>query len=1077
MTRGIIQWFVRNRVAANMLMVVILVAGAVVLPSVRVEVFPEFSTDVVTVSVPYPGAAPEEVEESICRRIEEELQGLAGVKRLRSSAAEGAGAVTVEIERDADVRAVLSDVKVRVDAIDSFPLEAEEPIVQELIPRAQVINVALCGAVEERVLKGLAERVRDDLNALPEITQVSLSTARPYEISIEVGEAELERYGLTFDELARAVRTSSLDLPGGSIDTAGGEILLRTKGQAYIAADFEELVLETRPDGSRLLLGDVATIVDGFAETDQSSRFDGKPAMVLQVFRVGEQNALEVAAAVKAYCQDARAWLPAGVDVSHWRDDSRYLKGRIETLLRNGWQGLALVFLVLMFFLRPQLSFWVTLGIPISFLGALALFPALGVSINVLSLFAFIVVLGIVVDDAIVVGENIYKRQRRGELGERAASEGAREVSVPVIFAVLTSITAFVPMATLAGFTGKIWRIIPMTVIPTLAFSLVESLLILPAHLVHLKPREGRRGLVAAVGRLQGRVSDGLESFVEHIYGPFVERTLRWRYVTLSAAVSVVIVTVGFVAGGGLAFRFFPKLPADDVSARLTMPLGTPSEVTAAAIARVEEAALELAAEYGAEGAVIEHLLASVGEQPWRQAQAQNTGNIGAPAFVGSHLGEVHVALRPSEERDVTSDEIARRWRERVGPIAGAVELVYTSELMSAGKPIDLQLAAADLATLRGAASELREALATYSGVYDVSDSFRAGKREVRLAIRPEGEALGLTQRDLGRQVRQAFYGEEAQRVQRAREEVKVMVRYGEDERSSLAGLEEMRVRLPDGTGVPLFEVADLVFGRGFSTIERTDRRRTLHVTAEVDGSVASAGEVLADVKQRVLPEIGARYPGLSWSLEGEQREQRDTLVGLLRGLVVALLVIYGLMAIPFRSYLQPLIVMTAVPFGMVGAIGGHVITGLSMNVLSLCGLLALAGVVVNDNLVLIDFINRYCAKGGDLVVAVRRAGKARFRPILLTSLTTFAGLTPLMLESSVQALFLIPMAVSLAFGVMFSTLVTLVLTPSLYLILEDLRALVRRVVRWMSEPEPAPEATQAAELVGDADATQIFER
>ncbi|MCP3914111.1 MAG: efflux RND transporter permease subunit [bacterium] len=1043
---GVIAWFVKNRVAANVLMLLLVAGGIVVLPAIRVEVFPEFSADLVTVTVPYPGAAPEEVEEGVCVRIEEEVFGLNGIKRIRSTASEGIGSVSIEVRPDADVRAVLSDVKNRVDGIDTFPVEAERPIVEETIPRAQVINVAVYGPLEEDVLKRQAERVRDDLRALDEISQVVMAIARPYEISIEVSELALLRYGLTFDEVAQAVRRSSLEVPGGSIKTESGEILLRTDGQAYVGEDFREIVLRTARDGKRLVLGDVAEVVDGFEDTDQAASFDGQRTVILQVFRVGDESALAISGAVKDYVAAVQDDLPEGLEVTAWRDDAKYLRGRLETLIRNGWQGLLLVFLVLTLFLRFQLSFWVTIGIPISFLGTLMLFPALDVSINVLSLFAFIVVLGIVVDDAIVVGESIYRRLRAGEPGEHAAIAGTRQVAVPVAFAVLTSVAAFAPMAGLEGFTGRIWRVIPMVVIPTLLFSLVESQLILPAHLVHLKMGARGKGLVGVWQRFQSRIADGLEAFIGRVYRPTLGLALRARYVTLGLAIACVVLTAGLAAGGFIQFRFFPKLPADDVSCQVTMPLGTPSVVTAAAVERVEAAALEIAAEeQSGDGGPIEHLLASIGEQPWRKAQAQNAG-VMFESFTGSHVGEVHIALTPSEDRSVAAGEIVRRWRERAGAIPGAVEVTFTSELMTAGAAVDVELTAPELGLLRAAADELKATLADYQGVYDVTDSFREGKREVALGIRPAAEALGLTLADLGTQVRQGFYGEEAQRVQRGRDDVKVMVRYPAADRRSLATLEDMRIRTPDGAAVAFETVADASFGRGFSTIERTDRRRTLHVTAEVDEEVASATDVVKDLRERVLPELIQGHDRVTWSFEGEQREQRETLGGLMRGFGIAMIVIYGLMAVPFRSYLQPLIVMSAVPFGMVGAFLGHLIVGMDMNVLSMCGMIALAGVVVNDNLVLVDYINTLRARGENLAHAVQEAGAARFRPILLTSLTTFAGLTPLMLETSIQALFLIPMAVSLAFGVLFSTSVSLVLVPSLYMILEDLKGAPRKL-------------------------------
>lgn len=1077
---GIIAWFVRNRVAANVAMVGLMVGGLFAVRGLRVEVFPEFSMDLVTVSVPYPGAAPEEIEKSVCSRIEEELDGLPGVERTTSTATEGMGVVAVELLRGAEVRTVLSDVKTRVDAITSFPADTERPIVDEFVARAQVINVAIYGQAEERSLKRLATEVRDDLLSNEIITQVVMTVARPDEISIELDEATMQRYGLSFDEVTAALRRGSLDLPGGAIRTQGGEILLRSIGQAYTGEEFAAIPLRTHPDGTQLVLGDVAQVVDGFAETDQAALFDGEPGVILQIFRVGDQNALDIAAEVKDYVAEASDRMPEGVKIITWRDDVRFLKGRLETLVRNGWQGLLLVFFVLALFLRLQLSFWVSLGIPLSFLGTLLVMGPLDVSINVLSLFAFIVVLGIVVDDAIVVGEAVYRRIQDGEEGEKAAIRGTHDVAIPVTFAVLTSVAAFAPMAALEGFTGKIWRVIPMVVIPTLLFSLVESKVILPAHLARLKAEVKPRIWMKPWLLLQSVFSRSLDGFTEKIYRPVATKCLEFRYGTLAAGIALVLVTYGMAMAGWLKFEFFPKLPGDDVACHVTMPLGTPVELTRDAVERLEEAARQVAAEIEEELAndpelkegestqVVMHILASVGEQPWRAAQEQNSGVFNQNA-TGGHLGEVHVALVPNEDRPDSCPEpgeIVRRWRERAGAIAGAEEVAFTSELMSAGAPIDVQLAAEDLDDLVAAAADLRGRLEEVVGVYDVTDTFRAGKRQYEFELTPAGEAAGLTLADIGRQVRQAYYGEEVQRVQRGREEVKVMLRFPLEDRRRQESLERMNVRLPDGSHVPLATVAKIDEGRAFSTIRRVDRQRVITIKGELDTQVTTASEVRELLTGEILPGVSERHPGVTWGFEGEEKEQRKTLDGLLSGFAMALLVIYALMAIPFRSYLQPLIVMTAIPFGMVGAFWGHLIVGMNMNVLSMCGMIALAGVVVNDNLVLVASINERRRAGQALVSAVIDTGVRRFRPILLTSLTTFAGLTPLMLEKSLQAQFLVPMAISLAYGVLFATTVSLVLVPCLYLILEDMGGALAYL---LGRDKPADGGDSGAAVVGQS--------
>ncbi len=1067
--KGLIAFFARNGVAANLMMLIIVVWGAVTIPGIKKEIFPEYSVDVITVSVEYRGAAPEEVEEGICVRVEEAIQGLDGIKKLSSRASEGMGTVTVEVMPGHNTRNLLDDVKSRVDAIDTFPEEAEKPVVQEVTNRFQVINVSISGETHELTLKKLGERVRDDLTALRGISQAELKNARPYEISIEISEDALRRHGITFDDVAQAVRRSSLDLPGGSVKTSTGEILLRTKGQAYRGAEFENLPVMTRPDGTKLLLKDVALVDDGFEDTDQWSRLDGKPTVMVQVFRVGDQSALDVSAITHEYVQEAQKRMPAGITLTTWQDNAEYLRGRMDLLLRNAVSGLVLVFLVLALFLRLRLAFWVSIGIPISFLGAIAMMPVFDISVNMISLFSFVLVLGIVVDDAIVVAENIFSKQREMKDGLRASITGAQQVSVPVIFGVLTTVAAFAPMAFVPGYNGKIWRVIPLIIIPTLLFSLLESQLVLPSHLSHRRgeSKPKRKNLLIRIwnGFFQF-FDDSLKWFVYHVYRPCLELALAWRYLTVAVAVAILFLTVGLVGGGIVKFVFFPQVEADYLVADVVMPQETPAEVTAEAVAKLESSALRLQAELEGQGGgrIFRHVLTSVGEQPFRTVQSRNNGNL-TSNFVGAHIGEVNIELVPSESRTMSSTEIANRWREMTEPIHDAVELTYTADLMGGTKEIDIQFAGRDMEKLREVSEKVKAKLSEYPGVFDVTDSFRGGKPEVKLAITSKAEALGLSLEDLARQVRQGFYGEEAQRIQRGRDDVRVMVRYPDQDRRSLGDLERMRVRTPDGHAIPFSNVATAELGRGFATITRVDRRRTINITADVDDQTANTNEITADLETGFLTELLADYPGVTYSFEGQQRDQQESLDGLFRGFIVALFAIYALMAIPFKSYIQPLIVMTAIPFGIVGAIWGHAIFGMPLSLLSLCGLVALTGIVVNDSLVLVSHVNASREAGIPLVEAVHETGIVRFRPILLTSLTTAAGITPLMLERSVQAQFLIPMAVALAFGVLFSTLITLVLVPAGYLILEDMQRLLRWVIGAPLEPVLAGADSSGGEI------------
>ncbi len=1041
--KSIIAWFANNTVVANLLMFVIVAAGLITVGDLKKEVFPEISLDIVSIQVTYRGAAPEEVEEAICVRIEEAIQGIDGIKKMTATANEGMGSVSIEVLPEYDVREVLDDIKARVDAIDTFPEEAERPVTQELTSRFQVINISISGDADQLTLKRLGERVRDDLTAMPAISQAELLNAPPYEISIEVAEEALRRWGLTFDAVANAVRRSSVDLPGGSVKTATGEILLRTKGQAYTGLEYETLPLITRADGTKILLRDVARVVDGFEETDQSAKMDGEPTVMVQVFRVGDQSAIEVADAVYEYVDQAEGWMPSGISLTTWQDNAIMLRSRMDLLIRNAVTGLLLVFVMLALFLRLRLALWVTIGIPISFLGAFAMMPVLDVSINMMSLFSFILVLGIVVDDAIVVGENIFTTQERDKEGLNAAIKGTQEVAVPVIFGVLTTMAAFSPMLFVTGMMGKIMRVFPLIIIPTLLFSLIESKLVLPAHLSHYKEKK-RKDRPNIFSRLWNGFfdffSNGLGWFIQRIYRPTLESALQWRYLTVSLALVSVLLTVGLVGGGIVKFVLFPEVESDNTVAFLTMPQEAPAAVTAKGVAQIERAAMELREELEAERGRDEftHILASVGEHPFRVVQS-GPGR-GANSFTGSHLGEVNIALAPSETRTITANEIAERWREKVDQIPGAVELSITSDLISGGKAIDIQLTGLDLVRVQEAAVVIKAKLAEYPGVVDITDSFRGGKPEIKLAITSEGEALGLTLQDLGRQVRQGFFGEEAQRIQRGRDDIRVMVRYPEDARRSIGDLEDMRIRTPAGEEVPFSTVAVASMGRGFATIARVDRNRSINVQAEVDESVTTGGEVLDSLDAVFLPELMGQYQGISYSFEGADADMAESMSGLVAGFVAAMFVMYALLAIPLKSYIQPLIVLGAVPFGMVGAIWGHVFLGMPVSFLSMCGMVALAGVVVNDGLVLVNFINAYSARFGSLDEAVHAAGVARFRPILLTSLTTAAGVTPLILEKSLQAQFMIPMAVALAAGVLFATVVTLVFVPASYLILADIR-------------------------------------
>ncbi len=1130
MRRGPLAWFASNHVAANLVMIFVILAGAFSLARIKLEFFPELDINWVTVSVPYPGATPEEVETGILQTVEESVREVDYVRQVKSIGNEGMGTVLVEFERYADMDKALDDVKQVVDRITTIPEEAEEPIVSKTNNRSQVLLVAIHGNTTRKNLKELAERVRDDLTTgraqklatthyesrlgdMPfwkrwqytgekalsairppkGISTVSIDGLPEYEIAIEVSEDTLRRHNLSFGQVADAVRRSSLDLSAGTLRAEGGHMLVRTRGQYYTAEDFEQVVVMTQPDGTNLKLADIADVIDGFAETDESYKFDGNPAVAVNVFRVGEQDELEVARTVKRYVAAMNDQLPGDIRMTVTLDNSEFLKGRISLLLRNGTIGLILVFLVLACFLDLRLAFWTMLGIPMSFLGAFVLLPVFDMSLNMISLFAFIVVLGIVVDDAIVVGENIFNYRQKGNMsGLAAAIKGVREMVGPVTMAIITTIVAFLPLMKGEGVWFQILRAMPVVVISVLLISLIEAFVILPSHLSGGKLVE-HRGLI---GRFQARLRTLLNTFIERYYRPTLAAAIRHRYLTLSIGFAALIITGGIVQGRHLRTEFFPAVEADNMLVALTMPPGTPAEQTVKIVDRFEAAAEQVRQEFEAdrpEGAppLFKHITAVVGAQPMTREMTNRGG--GTPEDrSGGHLAEVNVELLEGEVRGISAETMVNRWREIVGDVPGATSLDYTANFMDSDA-ISVELAHRDQATLLAAVEELTATLREFRGVTDITDNYVVGKRQLEIVgLTPLGEALGVRKVDVARQLRQAFYGEEAQRIQRGRDEIKVLVRYTEDERRSLSTIDDMRIRLADGAEVPLLDVVQVKYGRDFAVIYRTDQERTVLVLADTDKAVADSDKINADLKTKHLPALVAKYDGLGWNMEGEQKERNDAMGSLKSNFILALIAIFFLLAIQFRSYIQPLIIMMAIPFGLVGAVFGHMIVGvlkavisgnlwvlmgdhgvfggfyeamsggLPLSFMSMFGIVALTGVVVNDSLIMIDLINRKRAQGAPLNETLMESGTRRFRPILLTTLTTFFGLLPMILERSIQAQFLIPMAVSLGFGVLFATGIILLIVPATYMVLEDLRRLVLgpdKADDWYANPENVPGA------------------
>jgi len=1026
----VIAWFARNPVAANLLMVVLLLLGLMSL-SLRIplEVFPTIDPSTITVSLALRGATPEEVEEGISVKIEEAVQDVEGIEQITSYSSEGSGRVRIQVDSDYDPKEVLIEVKNRVDAISTFPPDAENAVVSLAQHTSEVITVAIAGPLSELEIRQLAERVRDDLLRIDGITQVSLDGVRQYEMAIEVSASVLKQYQITLQQIAEAINRSSLDMSAGALKTEGGEVLIRSKGQAYRRDDFENIVIFTQRDGSLIRLRDLAQVQDGFEETAIRSRFNGQPAAFVDVFRVGDQSAIDVADKVKAYIEKQQIKLPESIKLSYWRDRSNIVKKRLQTLTNNAIQGGILVLLLLTLFLRPSVALWVFLGVPIAFMGAFLFMPFFGVTLNIFSLFAFILVLGIVVDDAIVTGENIYTHLREGKSGLDSAIEGTREVAIPVTFGVLTTMAAFLPIAFVEGVRGKLFAQIPVVVIPIFAFSLIESKLILPTHLRHVKiPRAGQA--VGLLERWQQSFADGFERAVLYYYHPLLRWTLHHRYLFLSFSVGLLIFLYALFTSGWVQFVFFPRVQSELARASLSMPVGTPFEVTDAHVARMTEAALKLKEKYNRNGEVLIRDIQATTGSAWGGGNA-------------SHYGRVFFEITAPEDRtsEITSSALVKEWRELIGAVPGAESLTYRAEIGRVSEPVDIQFSGQSFDDLKAVSEQVKSRLALYPTIFDIADTLSDGKEELQIILRQEAYTLGMSRSDIVSQVRQAFYGDEVQRIQRGRDNVRVIVRFAEAGRRNVNQLQDFLLTTQDGRRIPLAQVAELKPGLSPTTITRIDRYRTVNVQADIDKLNTNMLLVQAEMND-FMDDLVHQYPGVQYSWEGEAREQRESFSSLEWGLVFVVFVIYSLLAIPFKSYFQPIIVMSVIPFGAIGAIIGHLIMGLDLTLISLLGMLALIGVVVNDSLVLVDFINQRRQQSVPLQEAILNAGVKRFRPVMLTSLTTFIGLMPLLFEKSTQAQFLIPMAVSLGFGILFATVLTLLLVPVNYLVVEDIKRL-----------------------------------
>ncbi|MFT5483411.1 MAG: multidrug efflux pump subunit AcrB [Halieaceae bacterium] len=1024
--KGVIAWWARNPVAANLLMIIILAAGLLSSASIKRTMMPEFEIDFLVITMAYPGAAPEEVEKGIVYKIEEAIADLEGIDRVESDSIESMARIMIEPVDSDNLFELMNDIQNRIDAIQHFPEGAEKPVIGRIEIPLEAMMIQIAGDLDERAMKSLAEEVKSDLLAFPEISTVDVRGTRRYEIAIEISEARLREYQLSLDAVAKIIAASSLDLPGGSVKTENGDILLRTPGRAYREADFAEIVLRSNPDGTRLLLSDLARIEDGFEEGNGFSLFNEHYSVGLGIGALGPQDVISSAAIAKDYVERKNRILPDGVKLTVWSDFSAHLEQRLSMMVKNLTMGAVVVFFVLAFFLEIKLAFWVMVGIPICFMGSLALFgsPWVGGSLNLLSAFGFILVLGIVVDDAIIIGEAAYYEQEKSGHSIEAVVKGAKSVAVPATFGVLTTIAAFMPTLFIDGVFRPFGQAVGFVVVFCLIFSLIESKWILPAHLAHSSPV--RSGWLRYLDRIQVASNRRLRHFVENHYAVLVQRCVEYRYSTLAGFIGILILIVGLVAGGMVRVVLAPEMEAESITVDLRMIDGTSKERTLEVITMVGGAIRDIDREYSIDG--------------------ESSGTVVRNVFAwGSSLTEASIIaeLTGVELRSLAVPDLLRLWRERVGIIGDAELLSFNAvEGPDIGADLSFDLQHSDWEILTQAAAELEAHLLGFAGLYDVQSTVSGVSDEFHIDLSPEAEMMGLTRYELGSQVRHAFYGVEAQRIQRDKEEIKVMVRYPEADRRETSSLDNMFVRTASGEAVPFRSVAELTVKSGYNRITHINYQRAVEVTADVETDIVEPGRITAELQEQFFPALVERYPGLRYNSSGMSREQELLVNSMSIGLILSLFAVFSLLAIPTRSYGQPLIIMGVIPFGIIGAVLGHILMGHAVSMLSLMGIIALSGVVVNDSLIMVEYSNRLVADGANRSEAVVQAGMRRFRAILLTSLTTFCGLIPILLEQSNQAQMIVPMAISLAFGIVFATVISLLLVPALYVILDDINRL-----------------------------------
>ncbi|WP_417671301.1 efflux RND transporter permease subunit [Pseudoalteromonas tetraodonis] len=1027
--KGLIAWFARNPVAANLLMIFILIGGILTAFTIRKQMFPQFESNWISVSAVYPGAAPQEVEEGITIKVEENLEGIEGIKRLITYSNRGSSQAWIEIEEQFDPQEVLDEIKVQVDSINTFPAGMERPIVRRDKYEQEVMILALYGDMSNYQLKELGNDIKDELQALPNINLVNFNGGLNYEIGIEVSPDKLRAYGLTFRDIASAVQSFSANMSAGQIRSENGYISMRVEKQAYRGSEFAKLPLITLADGAQVYLGDVATINDGFEEGLQYSKYNGKNSLSFEVNASKDQDITDVAKVLKTYMAEKESQLPAGVKLSPIVDLTYYLEGRLDMMVDNMIWGGLLVMLVLALFLPLRLAFWVMMGLPVSFLGAFLFMPIgfLDVTINLASLFAFILVLGIVVDDAIVVGESASAEiEKHGHTLDNVV-RGVKRVAMPATFGVLTTIAAFLPQTLATGPSAAFSKAIGGVIILCLIFSLIESKLILPAHIAAMKDRKPNPK--NPLHRARKVMDNGLKSFVDNYYTPFVGRCIHYRYTVIVGFMCLLIVSAGMFAGGLVKFVPNPKIPHDFPRIDIEMNL-----------ASSEQATLETAKK-------IEQLILSVDNQLKEQYGKPMIHDLSV-SLRGRTQANIMAILVEPDLRPIDTFALSALWREQMPNLPGVKTLTIQDSIMNGGRDdgdVSFKLEGKNAQVLKEVAGKLKTKLQSMEGVGDVNDSMQSATDEVQLDLKPLAYSMGLTLADVASQVSFSYYGLEAQRILREGEEIKVMIRYPEDERNSISDIDSVRIITPTGAEVPLSEVANISLVDGVNRIRRENSKRTVNVWAAVNTDQVEPFAIAQQIRDEYLPSLLKNYPGVQSNVAGRIQEEMDSADEQLRDFALSMIIIFALLAIPLRSYSQPLIIMSVIPFGVVGAMFGHMVLGMTMSSLSMFGIIAVAGVVVNDSLVMVDFVNKARAEGVAIKQAVMQAGARRFRAILLTSITTFIGVMPIIMETSLQAKIVIPMAVSLAFGVLFATVITLILIPCQYVALEDAKRLIRK--------------------------------